>query len=118
MTYTTDAVRIGPVPLVPVPASIIWARQPADAWAAEITDALAAVLGASSLAEALAIAAEALGCRLRSEAAGRRWRELSSWTVCTIETPQEQQSLLNVGLREGWRIIVMEVPRGSSEGVK
>lgn len=39
----------------------------------------------------------------------RRWREVSSWSVLTIEP--DQQGLLNVGIKENWRIIVREEAR-------
>lgn len=40
-----------------------------------------------------------------------RWKELFAWEVITLEGQKDQESALNVGLREGWRAKVAEVAK-------
>lgn len=51
----------------------------------------------------------------RLDALSRRWREIASWTV--LSTEPDQQSLLNAGMKENWRVIVsLQAAAGAASG--
>lgn len=43
----------------------------------------------------------------------RRWKEIASWTVLTLE--DGMTGLLNAGMRDGWRVVVLETPTTSQQ---